>query len=120
MKKSMKTLAVAAAAAAVLALTGCVSMPGGIQDKTKPMSQDGYTVVGPQVQAQHWSWVLLGIPISDVPGSLSQEMYKSCLKKAGNGADALIEYSMDTTMIVLGPFGTITRQTMTGTPVKTK
>ncbi|MBR4188853.1 MAG: hypothetical protein IKQ55_02710 [Kiritimatiellae bacterium] len=118
MKKAIQALAVAVAAAVVL--TGCMSFPGTIQDKTKPMEPNGYTVVGPQVQSQHWSWVLLGIPISDVSGSLSQEMYKSCLEKAGNGADALIEYSMDTTFIVLGPLGTITRQTMTGTPVKTK
>lgn len=120
MKKSMKALAVAAAAAAVLTLTGCISTPGSIIDKSKPMSQDGYTVVGPEVQAEQWSIVLLGIPISNVMGSPSQKMYKKCLEKAGNGADALIEYSMDTSMIILGPLGTITRQTMTGTPVKTK
>lgn len=118
MKKAIQALTVAAAAAIVL--TGCMSMPGAIQDKTKPMDPNGYTVVGEPVQTQHWSWVLLGFPISDVTSSLSQEMYRDCLKKAGNGADALIEYSMDTTMIVLGPLGTITRQTLTGTPVKTK
>lgn len=120
MKKNMKTLAVVAAAAAALTLTGCMSMPGGIMDKSKPMEQNGYTVVGPKVEAQQWSFVVLGIPFSNVQGSPSQKMYERCLREAGNGADALIEYSMDTTMIILGPLGTITRQTMTGTPVKTK
>lgn len=120
MKKSIKALAIVTAVAAALALTGCISTPGAIIDKSKPMSQDGYTIVGPEVQAEQWSLVILGIPISNVMGSPSQKMYRSCLKKAGNGADALIEYSMDTSMIILGPLGTITRQTMTGTPVKTK
>lgn len=115
-----KILAMALAVATALALTGCLSLPGPIIDKSKPMEQNGYTVVGPKVEAQQWALVLLGIPISNVSGSPSQRMYERCLAEAGNGADALIEYSMDTTMIVLGGLGTITRQTLTGTPVKTK
>ena len=118
MKSSIKLLSLAALAAVVL--TGCIATPGTIQDKSKPMAQNGYTVVGDQVQAEQWSIILLGIPIGNVMGSPSQKMYKSCLQKAGNGADALIEYSMDSSMIILGPLGTIQRQTLTGIPVKTK
>jgi hypothetical protein len=118
MKKTIQTIAVAVAAMAAVALTGCMSLTGSIQDQYKPIAQNGYTVVADQVQSSHFVINLFGFPISDMKGSPSRRMYEEALKQAP-GADALIEYACDTRIWLLGPF-TVTCNTLTGTAVKTK
>lgn len=118
MKKSIQMLTMGALALAALVLSGCISRPGAIQDKTKPLSQDGYTVVAPEVSATETMVSVFGVSVGDLRGSPSRRMYQKCLSQAP-GADALIEYSTDTKMVFLGPVN-VTWFTMTGTPVKTK
>ena len=114
----MKVLAVAAiATAAMMATTGCVIVPGVISDKSKPIEQGGYTVVGDEVSATEMQLYLLGFPISDLRGSAGRRMYKNALAQAP-GADALIEYTTDTKMLNLSVL-VFQWYTLTGIPVKT-
>ena len=116
--KNLTKLACACLAAATLLLTGCISVPGVIRDQTKPLSQNGYTVVGEEVTATEVQITVLGFTLSDLRGSAGRRMYKNALAQA-EGADALIEYTMDTKGVAL-PFLTIITHNLTGTPVKTK
>lgn len=113
----IKLLAGAVMAVAAMAVTGCYSVPGTIQDKSKPMTQTGYTVVGDEVSASEWTVFLLGIPISDLRGSAGRRMYKNALEQAP-GADALIEYTTDLRGVNLNIIG-VQCFTLTGTAVKT-
>lgn len=118
MKKTIQALTVAVLAAAAFAMTGCTSVPGTILNNTKPLSQDGYTVVAPQVQASEISVNILGIPVSNPTGSPSRRLYRNCLAQTP-GADALIEYSMDVqqfNFLILS----VERYLLVGTPVKSK
>ena len=113
----VKVLAGAAIAAAAIAMSGCYSYPGTVLDKSKPMMQTGYTVVGDEVSASEFTFFLLGIPLSDLRGSAGRRMYKNALAQAP-GADALIEYTTDVRGINLNIIG-VQWFTVTGTPVKT-
>ena len=113
----MKVLAGAAIAAAMVAMSGCSSYPGMIQDKSKPIAQNGYTVVGDEVSATECQVFLLGIAMSDLRGSAGRRMYKKALDQAP-GADALIEYTTDTKMINAALIS-VQWYTLTGVPVKT-
>lgn len=115
MKKKM--LIGAAIAAAAMTMTGCISTPGSIADKSKPIQQGGYTVVGDEVSATELTAWVFGIPLSDLRGSAGRRMYKNCLSQAP-GADALIEYTTDTKMLNLY-IAQFQWYTLTGTPVKT-
>ena len=118
MKRKMKVLAGAAIAAAAMVVSGCChSYPGTIQDKSKPMTQNGYTVVGKEVSAIECQVSVFGIGVSDVRGSAGRRMYKTALEQAP-GADALIEYTTDIKDIMLGPVF-FQWFTLTGVPVKT-
>ena len=112
-----RNLVCAALAAVALTMAGCTSFPGVIQDKSKPMEQNKYTVVGEEVSATECTVYFFGVPLSDLRGSAGRRMYKNCLSQAP-GADALIEYTTDTKSISAGPIGVIW-YTLTGTPVKT-
>ena len=118
MKKSIQLMAVAALAVAAIALSGCATVPGAIQDKTKPLAQNGYTVVAPEVSATETMVSVFGFTASDLRGSPSRRMYQKCLAKAP-GADALIEYSTDVKTVNLGVVN-VMWFTMTGTAVKSK
>lgn len=113
----MKVLARAAIAAATMAISGCMLYPGTIQDKSKPIDQNGYTVVGDEVSATEFQAYVFGFALSDLRGSPSRRLYKSCLSQAP-GSDALIEYALDTKGVNLYWFG-LQWFTLTGVPVKT-
>ncbi len=113
----MKVLAGAAIAAAAMVVSGCHSYPGTIQDKSKPMNQNGYTVVGDEVSATECQVSVFGFGVSDQRGSTGRRMYRNALAQAP-GADALIEYTTDVRDITLGPVA-IQWFTLTGVPVKT-
>lgn len=119
-KRKMKVLVGAVVAAAALAMTGCVYVPGTIGDKTKPMDQNGYAVVGDEVSATELQVYLFSIPLSDSSGkgSAGRRMYKDALAQA-QGADALIEYTTDYRCMNLGIVN-LQWYTLTGVPVKTK
>ena len=116
----MKKMSLLAAFVAVIVImTGCVSHPGVIMDKTKPIEQGGYTVVNEEVSATEVMVFLFGIPLSDVIGSAGRRMYKNALKDAP-GADALVEYVVDTKEVAIpGLPINIIWYTLTGTAVKT-
>ena len=116
MKSYLAILSLAVLAAVVF--VGCTTVPGTIQDKTKPLAQNGYTVVGPEVSATEAMVSVFGFSVSDMRGSPSRRMYQKALSKAP-GADALIEYSTDIKKLNL-VFVNVMWYTVTGTPVKTK
>ncbi len=107
----------AAVLVAATAMTGCRTYPGVIQDKTKPIEQGRYTVVGDEVSATEKMVSILGFPLSDLRGSAGRRMYKKALQQAP-GADALVEYTVDMKSLELY-WLTINWYTLTGTPVKT-
>lgn len=115
MKK--RVLVGAAIAAAAFAMSGCTTYPGTIQDKSKPMDQNGYTVVADEVSATECQVSVFGISVSDQRGSAGRRMYKTALAKAP-GADALIEYTTDVKQVMAGPVF-LQWFTLTGIPVKT-
>lgn len=114
----LKLIAGAAIAAAMVGMSGCMMYPGVIQDKSKPIDQNGYTVVGDEVSATEFQAYVFGFALSDLRGSPSRRLYKQCLSQA-SGSDALIEYALDTKGVNLYWFG-LQWFTLTGTPVKTK
>ena len=128
-----KALACAAVAAAAMAMTGCVSVPGTIIDKSKPIEQGQYSVVADTVSSSVYNVSIFFIPLppifadsndaAEMAGNVISSaqgrlLYRKALGKAP-GADALIEYSLDH-QLFLFPFFTIGRTTLSGTPVKTK
>ena len=130
-----KLVACTAVAAVAAAFTGCISVPGQIADRTKPIDQGRYTVVADSVSSSVYNIRVLGIPLppifSDSKGGSEmidnvvssgqgRLLYHKALEKAP-GADALIEYSMDNQygIFPLPPFIIVGRTTLTGTPVKT-
>ena len=119
MKKSIQALVIATVAIAAVALTGCTSMPGAIMDKSKPIDQNGYTVVKSEVSATEAMVSILGFSVGDLRGSPSRRMYQACLAQTHGEADALIEYSTDIKTLSLGIVN-VMWFTMTGTAVKTK
>lgn len=130
-KMKARVLAGAVIAATAMAMTGCVVYPGIVADNSKPLEQNGYTIVSEEpVTSSMSQWGIFFItfpPIFDsdiadivvnaVNPSPSQLLYRKCLSKAG--ADALIEYSMDTKTIMTG-WVNYTKTTLSGIPVKEK
>jgi len=114
----LKLIAGAAIAAAMVGVSGCRIVPGTISDKSKPIEQNGYSVVGDEVSATEMQVFLFGFPMSDLRGSAGRRMYKNALSQAP-GADALIEYTTDTKTLEI-PFLVFQWYTLTGVPVKTK
>ena len=119
----MKILAGAVVAATMMGMSGCMMYPGVIQDKSKPIDQNGYTVMtnkdgGKEVSSTEFQAYVFGFSLSDLRGSPSRRLYQQCLDQAP-GSDALIEYALDTKGVNLYWFG-LQWFTLTGTPVKTK
>lgn len=133
--KMKKIVACTAIAIVAAAFSGCISVPGQIADRTKPIDQGRYTVVADTVSSSVYNVSILGIPLppifadSNDAGEMADNiissgqgrlLYHKALEKAPD-ADALIEYSMDNQygIIPLPPFIIIGRTTLSGTPVKT-
>ena len=98
-----------------LAMTGCMSTPGGITDASIPLEQGRYTVIGDQVDGVDRQVVVFGYGISKV-GSPQHRAYRQALEKAP-GADGLITLGVNTEMLNLFVLQVITSR-VTGTPVK--
>ena len=128
-----KLLACAAIAALGTSLTGCLSLPGSIVDRSKPIEQGKYTVVGDTVSSSVYNVSVFFIPlppifsdsndVEEMAGTVIESaqgrlLYHKALGKAP-GADGLIEYSLDH-QYFLFPFLTIGRTSLSGTPVKTQ
>lgn len=131
---NIKALTAAVMVAAAATLTGCISVPGSVVDKSKPIDQGQYSVVADSVSSTVYHFNILGfIPLPPifadsnsasemgenmVASAAGRLLYHKALAKAP-GADALIEYSLDHQYGVF-PFLMMTRTTLTGTAVKTK
>ena len=128
----VKVLACAAVAVVAMLMTGCVSVPGTIVDKSKPIEQGRYSVVGDTVSSSVYNVSIFFIPLPPIfadsndttemaeniiASAQGRLLYRKALGKAA-GADALIEYSLDH-QYLLFPIVTIGRTTLSGTPVKT-
>lgn len=111
-----KLLGFAAAAAAALAISGCNTYPAGFSDKSIPMEQGKYTVVGEEVEGTDSQLVVFGYGVG-LPGSPQRRSLKAALDKAP-GADALITMAFDQQLLNLFGVQVITTR-CTGTPVKT-
>lgn len=114
MKKIMN-VALAASVAAVLA--GCSTMPVGFVDKSVPMEQGKYAVVGEEVEGSDTQLLFLGFGLG-LPGSPQRKALSDAMTKAP-GADGLISMAVDQQRINLYWLQIITTR-VTGTPVKTR
>ena len=113
MKKSIKLAAVACAAAIA---TGCSTMPAGFVDKSVPMEQGKYAVVGTEVEGNDTQLMLFGFGLS-LPGSPQRRALSDAMSKVPN-ANGLISLAIDQQVINLNVLQIITTR-VTGTPVKT-
>ena len=108
----MKRVIVLLCAAGLLA--GCQCNMTGITPSSTPItSQDTYTIIGPVTTYSYGITLLNVIPIcEDRPA-------ETCLKRAltESGGDALIEVTMDTTMILI-PYFNPYRTRLQGTAIK--
>jgi len=112
MKKTMTLILISAL---ILGLTGCMSLPVGVSDSTKPLNQGGYTELGRTGKGHAVGVIVMGIPVS--------EPYpcKSATKRAiaNGGGDALVCVTSDYTQIML-PFVSFIISTVQGTAVQSK
>ena len=130
----MRILAGAVLAAIGMTMTGClVNVPGSVVDKSKPIDQGSYAVVGEDVSSTMWDFTILFFPLPSIfPDSKdNQELISNVIDAAPGqilydyakgkapGAAALVEYSMDHQIFMFPPFFSFHRTTLTGTPVKT-
>lgn len=132
---TMKIIAGAVLISAAAMTTGCISVPGQIVDRSKPVEQGRYSVVADSASSSVYNISVFWIPLPPIfsDSNSADEMagnviasdqgrllYRKALAKAP-GADALIEYSLDTQygIFPLPPFVIVGRTTLTGTPVKT-
>ena len=113
-------------------LSGCIAIPGKVTDMSKPMEQGKYQKVGDTVASSVYNVSIFGIPLppifsdsnstdeminNTIHSAQGRLLYHKALEKAP-GADALIEYSLDYQFFFC-LIGSVTRGTLSGTPVKT-
>ena len=110
-----KLLGFAAIAAAALAISGCSTYPAGFSDKSVPMDQGRYTVIGDEVEGSDTQVCLFGFGLC-VPGSPQRRALKAAMERS-NGADGLVSMSIDQQLVNLAIVQIITTR-VTGTPVK--
>lgn len=98
-------------------LVGCITAPAGFVDKSIPMEQGKYAVVGEEVSGDDTQLMVLGFGLA-FPGSAQRRALSDAMSKAPN-ADGLISMAIDQQIIDLKVLQLITTR-VTGTPVKTK
>lgn len=113
MKKAIKFAAVACVAAIV---AGCSTMPAGFVDKSIPLDQGKYAVVGTEVEGNDTQFMLFGFGLS-LPGSPQRRALSDAMSKVPD-SNGLISMAIDQQIINLGILQIITTR-VTGTPVKT-
>lgn len=116
MKKLHKLGGLALGVAVIMAFAGCSTMPVAFSDKSIPMEQGKYTVVGDEVMGEDHQVMILGFGLG-LPGSGQRRALKQALDQAPS-ADALISMAVDVQVINLMWASVVTTK-VTGTPVKT-
>ena len=112
----LKTMSKVFAAAAALAVAGCINVPVAFSDKSIPIEQGKYTVVGEEVLGEDHQIGILGFPVGR-PGSGQRRALKDAMSQAP-GADGLISMAVDFQRLDLWVFQIWTTK-VAGTPVKT-
>ena len=112
---NMKTLILGAGIAAVAMLTGCMSMPVHFVDKSVPVEEGKYSVIGDEVEGSDSQVAIFGLGLN-APGSAQRRAYKQALANAA-GADGLVEMAVDMQFVYL-PIVTFYTTRVTGTPIK--
>ena len=125
-----RVLAGAAIVATAFVMTGCMTAPGVVMDKSIPLEQGGYTVLNDEkpVSCKMHLWTIFGyglppifedVGVNSIKDAVSMNpghlLYEKCKAKAN--ADALIEYNTDVTGVYLY-FVSWACYNLTGTPVK--
>ena len=113
----LKNIGLALGAAALLATTGCMNIPVSFSDKSVPIEQGKYTVVGDEVLGEDHQIGLLGFPVG-MPGSGQRRALKNAMSQAP-GADGLVSVAVDFQQFNVYLFQIWTTK-VSGTPVKTK
>lgn len=113
MKKQV--FAAALVAGIMMTLTGCFTAPAGFSDKSVPIEQGRYTVIGDEVEGSDTQVNVFGFGLS-MPGSTQRRALKAAMNNA-NGADGLVSMAVDMQFINLFIVQIITTR-VTGTPVK--
>ena len=112
---NMRTLMVSAAVGCAMLVTGCYTSPAGFVDKSLPVEQGKYAVIGDEVEGSDMQVAIFGWGLS-MPGSPQRRAYKQALGKSA-GADGLIEMAVDQQLINLAIVHIYTTR-VTGTPIK--
>lgn len=102
-------------AGVMMAVTGCSTYPAGFSDKSVPVDQGRYTVMGDEVEGSDTQVCILGFGLS-MPGSPQRRALKAAMDRS-NGADGLVSMAIDQQLINLAVVQIITTR-VTGTPVK--
>lgn len=110
-----RTLIGAAAVGCAMLITGCQTYPAGFVDKSLPVEQGKYAVIGDEVEGSDVQVAVFGWGLG-MPGSPQRRAYKQALEKSG-GADGLIEMAVDQQLINLSIVHIYTTR-VTGTPIK--
>lgn len=76
-----------------LGLAACIHTPRGISASTLPLEQGKYTIIG-DANDSDCAWALFGI-IPITPGNTTQEAIREAIRGAGDGADGLIQVSVE-------------------------
>lgn len=116
-----KSIALTLGVAGAMATSGCLmANMGTLQEATKPVEQNQYTVLGDRVQGVDSQWMLWSLSTAK-PGSPSLRALDDAKAKVP-GTDALVEVSqnVETYMYPIPPFFILqnVRTRVTGTPVK--
>lgn len=111
----LKQMGMAIGAAAMLMVTGCATYPVTFSDKSIPMEQGKYTVVGDQVMGEAQQLFILGFGLG-APGSGQQRALKQALNQVP-GSDGLVSMAVDVTHLNLF-FAHILWTKVSGTPVR--
>ena len=110
-----KLVGLAVVAVVAVMMSGCSTYPVNFADKSIPMEQGKYTVIGNEIEGTDSQLIVLGYGLS-MPGSPQRRALKDAMKKAP-GADGMISMAIDQQMINLALVQIVTTR-CTGTPVK--
>lgn len=112
---NIKILMAGVVIGSAMLMAGCHTIPAGFSDKSIPVEQGRYSVIGDEVEGSDVQIAVFGWGLSN-PGSPQRRAYKQALEKSV-GADGLIEMAVDQQLINLAVVHIYTTR-VTGTPIK--
>jgi hypothetical protein len=112
-----KLVKIAMVICAVAIASGCSTTPVAFVDKSVPMEQGRYSVIGDEVEGSDTQFIVLGFGLG-LPGSPQRRALSDAMSKVPS-ANGLISMAIDQQCINLNWVQIITTR-VTGTPVKTR